>query len=250
MAADEYRGDSLRQRLVGGIALLIIGVVAWFWLLSADSPVDPVSRATQIPVAPATEPFSVPAPTPPAAVPPVAGDSETVPAENAAAAPAAAPQTTPAAAAVAETAGHESGVVAGAAAKVPPAKAAPAKAAPAPAAPVKTAPAAANKTSAAKAETPVASDKFALDKNGLPIAWVVQVGLFSSQASADKIKAELQARGFKAYTEPYRTASVPNGVKVFVGPKLSSESAIAQKRAIDAALRVNSVVVRFQPPRH
>lgn len=223
MAAEDFKGDSLRQRLVGGIALLVIGVIAWFWLLSADSPVDPVARDTQIPPAPAIQPFAVPEPTPPADVPAVGSERESPPAlraEIAADKPVVA--TTP-------VASH----------------------------PVATPKPAAEKPVAAVAKAQPASEKaqpaklketFELDQRGLPVSWVVQVGLFSSLASADKIKSELQQKGFKAYTEAYKTANAPAGVKVFVGPGLSRERADEQKRAIDTALKVNSIVVRFQAP--
>ena len=224
MAADDFTGDSLRQRLVGGIALLIIGVIAWFWLLSADSPVDPVSRTTQIPAAPDIQPFAVPAPTPPAEVAPIDSERDSQPAlraDIAADKPVAVKAPTPN-----RTAPTVNPVTAAATKPVP------------------------GKTQHASTNR----ENFELDQHGLPVAWVVQVGLFSTQASAEKIKATLQQQGFKAYTEPYKASNSPSGpsgsvgVKVFVGPKLSRERADEQKRAIDAALKVNSIVVRFQSP--
>ena len=215
MASEELRGDSLKQRLVGGIALLVIGIVAWFWLLSADSPVDPVSRATQIPPAPDIQPFDVPEPTPPADVAPVNNEQDSPPALRA-------------------------DIVAGK----------PAPVLPEPNRSVSVPKTVAQKAQPSAEKTPVAKLKetFELDQQGLPVAWVVQVGLFATQASADKVKATLQQKGFKAYTEPYKTANAPNGFKVFVGPKLSRERADEQKRAIDAAIKVDSKIVRFQSP--
>jgi DedD protein len=87
-------------------------------------------------------------------------------------------------------------------------------------------------------------ETFQLDQQGLPVAWVVQVGLFSTQASADKVKAQLQAKGFKAYTTPFKSEKA-SGIKVFVGPKLSRERADAQKKAIDELLKTSTLVVRF-----
>lgn len=205
--------DGLKQRLVGGAALLVIGVIAWFWLLSADSPVDPVARETQIPPAPEIKPFTVPEPAPATDVQPI--ESEPAPIA---------------------TAPHTD------VAPAPRTVAAPAKEVPAvePVAPVK--PEA--KPSPAVAARP-APETFELDQQGLPVAWVVQVGLFGTQANADKIKATLQEKGFKAYTQ---VVKVPKpGVKVFVGPKLSRERADAQKKAIEQALKMNTMVVRFSP---
>ncbi len=221
MVVEELRGDSLKQRLVGGIALLVIGVIAWFWLLSGDSPVDPVSRSTQIPPAPDIQPFDVPEPASPADVSPASA------AIDHAAAGSAPPRNTPT-----------------------PTNSAPVDKPVVPVRPVSPPGTAVQKPQSAAEKAPVAAKKetFALDQQGLPVAWVIQVGLFSTQASADKVKATLQQSGFKAYTEAYKTPSAPNGFKVFVGPKLSRERADEQKRAIDAALKVDSKIVRFQSP--
>ena len=207
--------DGLTQRLIGGAALLVIGVVAWFWLLSADSPVDPVSRTTQIPPAPDIQPFSVPQPVAPKDVVPI--DSAPAPVAQRADS-GAATQTE--------------------AAPTPAAEQSPAKAAPP-----------APSVTAAKVATRSASrplpETFELDQQGLPVAWVVQVGLFSSQANADKIKATLLQKGFKTYTQMARTPQGAEGVKVLVGPKLSRERAEAQKKAIDQLLKTNTMLVRF-----
>jgi DedD protein len=227
MTADGFKGDSLRQRLVGGVALLVIGIIAWFWLLSADSPVDPVSRTTQIPPAPAIQPFNVPEPTPPADIAPAGSERDSQPALRA------------------NIAADEPVPVEPAATNRPvTAKSKPVSEKPAPEKSV------AEKAppSPEKIQPKSKTETFELDQHGLPVAWVVQVGLFSTQAAADKTKAQLQEKGFKAYTEPYKTANAPTGVKVFVGPKLSRERADEQKRAIDAALKVNSMVMRFQAP--
>jgi DedD protein len=230
MAAKDFKSDGLPQRLVGGVALLVIGVIAWFWLLSADSPVDPVSRDTQIPPAPDIQAFNVPEPTAPADIAPIGSERNAEPALRAdIAADEPAPVTTLSVSDRPVT---------------PIAKPAPEKI---PAAAVKTP--SAKPQQNAKSQTGANSrEAFELDQNSLPVAWLVQVGLFSNQASADKVKAQLQEKGFKAYTEVYKTANAPAGVKVFVGPKLSRERADEQKRAIDAALKVNSMVVRFQAP--
>jgi DedD protein len=188
--------DRLKQRLTGAVALLAIGVIAWFWLLSADSPVDPVARETQIPPAPAIEPFAVPEPRQPQGIDP---------------APQPQPQPEPPAA--------------------EPVSAPPAQPQPAPApAPAPDVPA------------PQPAPRFEQDDKGLPVTWTLQVASLSSQAAADKLMADLAAKGYKAYTRPSGKA-----VRVYVGPKLSRQQADEDKRAIDAAFRVNSMVVRFTP---
>lgn len=208
--------DRLKQRLTGGIALLVLGVIAWFWLLSADSPVDPVAQETQIPPAPAIEPFAVAEPRQPQGIDP-------------------APPL-------------DAGLV-----DEPVPVAAPVAAAPAPARPQPkpAAPAAAPVAKTAAKPTPVPvpapapvqeSPRFEQDDKGVAVAWVVQVASLSSQAAADRLKDDLIARGYKAYTRSSGAV-----VRVYVGPKLSREQADADKRAIDTAFKVNSMVTRFIP---
>lgn len=248
--------DGLKQRLVGGAALLVIGVIAWFWLLSADSPVDPVARETQIPAAPDLQPFAVAEPQAPKDVIPAPepGASE---AETASTADSATVD-----AAIVDTATVDTATTAAVPAQQKPAIASlpntPAKTTTQPLNPKAIEP----KNVASKnvepknippkniesKSTPVKTptQTFSLDQQGLPVAWVIQVGLFSTQANADRIKNELQQKGFKAYTQTVKTAKGA-GIKVFVGPKLSRERADAQKKAIDAALQTNTIVVRFTP---
>jgi DedD protein len=274
--------DGLKQRLVGGATLLLVAVIAWFWLLSADSPVDPVARESQIPAAPDIKPFEVREPVQPQGIPPLDSARESAPVAQSEAVPVAqplvekpvqaakverpqavaspapapkpaqaAPQKTPPTAAqqaqLAEASATRSAVAKSTAATASAAATAPAQKA----APLKsTAPATKNSEPKAESSKPKAGESkpareaFQLDQHGLPVAWVVQVGLFSTQASADKIKSTLQAKGYKAYTEPFKSEKA-NGIKVFVGPKLSRERADAQKKAIDELLKTNTLVVRF-----
>jgi|GEM_PF-327903 len=233
--------DALKQRLVGAVALLLLGVIAWFTLLRADNPVDPMARATQIPQAPDIKPFAVPEPAAPKDVEPIGSERDSTPVVRSDAAvavaqpaPQPAPEPRPAAPKPqpAPAKAQEKPVAAAAAAKTQdkPAVAA-AKPATKPAEP-------------APAKPAVAQETFALDQHGLPVAWVVQVGSFSTQANADKMKQTLQEKGFKAYSQAVKTAK-GSAIKVYVGPKLSRERADAQKKAIDEALKTNSMVVRF-----
>lgn len=264
--------DALKQRLVGGGTLLLVAVIAWFWLLSADSPVDPVARESQVPPAPDIQPFAVKEPVRPQNVEPIGSARDSAPAQQSDVVPRPTPAPQPAAASkpVATAAPAPKPAQAAATQKVDTAKAgathsavgksnAAANAALATAAPKteplkSTSPAAKNVPSeTAKPVAAAAKDgkdgklvpeTFQLDAHGLPIAWVVQVGLFSTQASADKIKATLLEKGLKAYTEPFKSDKA-SGIKVFVGPKLSRERADAQKKVVDDVLKTNTMVVRF-----
>lgn len=85
-----------------------------------------------------------------------------------------------------------------------------------------------------------------LGPDGIPEAWVVQVASLSNQEAAARLRDELQAEGHKAYI---RRVSTSNGsvTRVFIGPKLSKAEADKVKADVDKRLKVNAMVLRFQP---
>lgn len=85
-----------------------------------------------------------------------------------------------------------------------------------------------------------------LNQQGLPDAWVVQVGSFTTKEAANKLRDDLQADGQKAYV---RTTPSGNGTisRVYIGPKLDKNQALALKEQMDKRLKVKSMVMRFQP---
>lgn len=85
-----------------------------------------------------------------------------------------------------------------------------------------------------------------LNAQGLPDAWVVQVGGFATKEAANKIRDDLQADGFKAYV---RTLPGAKGTisRVYIGPKLDKAQAQQIKVQIDKRLKVNSIITHFQP---
>lgn len=212
MSEDISTADRLKARLTGAVALLIIGAVAWVWLLDADSPVEPVAQESSIPPAPDIQPFAVPEPQAPADIKPVGSERDAPVVAEPAPAPATKPQTV---APAAQPTPAKTMVVE----KQQPAK------------------------TAVSAKPPV--EKFEMDTNNLPVAWVIQVGAMATPAAADKLRDQLIGKGFKAYTQPSKLANGTSVIKVFVGPKLSRERADAQKKAVDALLKTNTMVVRF-----
>jgi DedD protein len=85
-----------------------------------------------------------------------------------------------------------------------------------------------------------------LNQKGLPDAWVVQVGSFTTKEAANKLRDDLQADGQKAYV---RTTTSGNSAisRVYIGPKLDKNQALALKEQMDRRLKVKSMVMRFQP---
>ncbi|RYY74789.1 MAG: SPOR domain-containing protein [Gammaproteobacteria bacterium] len=85
-----------------------------------------------------------------------------------------------------------------------------------------------------------------LNNQGLPEAWVVQVGSFATKEAANKLRDDLQADGQKAYVRT--TTTNGNTIsRVYIGPKLDKNQALAVKEEMDKRMKIKSMVVRFQP---
>lgn len=98
----------------------------------------------------------------------------------------------------------------------------------------------------AAAPAPVASlPKPSLNAQGLPNAWVIQVGSFQTQARADELKDKLLKK-YKSYTRAVNT-SKGKFVRVFVGPYIDKSRAVKTQSAIDKTYRVKSQVLTFAP---
>ncbi len=86
-----------------------------------------------------------------------------------------------------------------------------------------------------------------LDADGVPRGWSIQVASFSEVARAEAMLKKLEATGYpKSYI---KTGKGPKGevYRVFVGPKINKQQAESDQVAIDKALKVKSLLVKFQP---
>lgn len=88
-------------------------------------------------------------------------------------------------------------------------------------------------------------EKPRLDKQGLPVAWVIQVASFAKKDNALKLKDELRAKNFSAYIKSIETSRGP-AVRVFVGPKLDKKRAEQVKQRLDKEFQLNTLIVRFE----
>lgn len=213
--------DRLKERLTGAIALLVLGVIAWFWLLSAEDPAAPIAEETAIPPVPVIEPFPVPQPE--------------LPKELASVAP---PDISAVEPEVAQSVEAETPTRRDAETPMSPEQSS-AQPSPSPTQPRRGA-------DAAPVQPPAAKQTYETDDDGLPRGWAVQVASLSTQASADKLVADLQAAGFKAYSRAVRSGD-RTVHRVFTGPKLSREAAEADRQRIATAFKVQPMVVRFTP---
>ena len=86
----------------------------------------------------------------------------------------------------------------------------------------------------------------ALDQNGYPIAYTLQVMSLTNRADAQAVSEKLKAMEYKAYIVE---VDRPEGIRfrVYIGPKVEREALVAVKRSIDQALGVDSLIVRYWP---
>ncbi|WP_299977947.1 SPOR domain-containing protein [uncultured Pseudoteredinibacter sp.] len=102
------------------------------------------------------------------------------------------------------------------------------------------------KASSQKPAVQPTSSNDILNADGTPNAWVLQLISSSSEAKAKGIVKQLQDKDYRAY---YRSAKTPKGLiyRVFVGPKISRRKAEQLKRELDKLLKVDALILRFQP---
>lgn len=244
--------DILKQRLVGALVLIALGVIFWP-VIFVESERGSLDRASQLEPMPALKDVAIPAPKPLANVEPVRpapGPSEEEIAEADQVLKAAAqPQPVEPRQKVAKPEPQ-------AEKSRPPAKAKPTstedKTASAPPAKPKPSSKPKAKAKAAVPELPKAETSTpapaspALDEQGIPIAWVLQVASVSTREKADKLTADLLARDYKAYHRAVRRDDVVL-YRVFVGPVFEREKLTAVKRDIDRQLNVSAIIARYVP---
>lgn len=85
-----------------------------------------------------------------------------------------------------------------------------------------------------------------LDKSGLPQRWYLQVGSFEDRVAADKLKQTLLAKQYKVFLKSVKI-NTKLFHRVYIGPKISRHSAIADKNNIDKLLTTNSRVLKYVP---
>jgi DedD protein len=200
--------DLLKQRLVGALILVALGVI--FWPIIFIEPISqPVSQASQLPPRPLQPQVQDVVPAPPPGLPlpeeqPDWLDSDPVD--------------------VSLPSATEAALQADEATRRNEAPSEPTRPVPRDSAP----------------ETP------RLDEQGLPIAWVLQVATVSAQASAEGLRDRLSAQGHKAYMRPL-SRDGKTLYRVYIGPQFERAQLATAKRAIDAEFGVNAIISRYQP---
>lgn len=85
-----------------------------------------------------------------------------------------------------------------------------------------------------------------IDAQGVPVAWMLQVASVSSAEKAEQLRQRLEARGEKAWVAPV-TIDGRTMYRVNVGPKFERARLEALQSGIDAEFGVKSLVKRYLP---
>lgn len=86
----------------------------------------------------------------------------------------------------------------------------------------------------------------AMDEDGLPIAYSLQVATLAELAGAEALREELINSGYKAYLKRLRRND-RTLFRVLVGPKYQRGDLEKIKAAIDPAWKVESMIIRYLP---
>lgn len=98
----------------------------------------------------------------------------------------------------------------------------------------------------ASGESSLQSQPSGLNAEGIPLAWIVQVASFNEAEKAQALTEQLIADGFRAY---HRRALVKGDVnyRIYVGPKVSKDTMLAEKRAIEKKYKLKALLLVFEP---
>lgn len=218
----------MKQRLVGALVLLSLGVVLWS-LLFTGNPMRSVDTNSQIPEPMRIDAEPPQAPARPAGVSELSASWVPEPSAEEVSAESSRPRDEPAEQPVRAEASEPAESK-----PEPPAHAKPKSA-------VEAKPDTAKTVQKKAAEKPPALD----EQRILPVAWVVQVASFRSEDSADGLKKKLQLRGYKAYVEKQSLSGRPL-YRVLVGPKLNQSQAETIRDEIETEFRLKGLVMRFK----
>jgi DedD protein len=90
------------------------------------------------------------------------------------------------------------------------------------------------------------TDYHGLDQSGFPQRWYLQVGSYEDQGAAKKLKQALLDKQYKTFL---KTVKIQKNIfhRVYIGPKIDRQSAIADKVEIDKLLATDSIVLKYMP---
>jgi DedD protein len=89
-------------------------------------------------------------------------------------------------------------------------------------------------------------EPLAMDSQGVPVAWILQVASVSSAEKAETLRQQLVERDRKAYTRKV-TRNGRELYRVYIGPKFERARLEAMQDEIDREFGVKSLIVRYVP---
>lgn len=89
-------------------------------------------------------------------------------------------------------------------------------------------------------------EKPVMDGDGLPVAWILQVATVSNAEKADTLRGRLVAMGHKAYVKRIRRGDKAL-YRVYVGPKFERARLERIQGEINAEFGVQSMIARYVP---
>ena len=86
----------------------------------------------------------------------------------------------------------------------------------------------------------------AIDADGLPIAYALQVATIGERERAETLRDELLKAGYKGYLQRLRRDE-RTLYRVLVGPRYQRDDLAPVKEAVDRTWRVESLIIRYLP---
>ena len=86
----------------------------------------------------------------------------------------------------------------------------------------------------------------AIDADGLPIAYALQVATMGQRERAETLRDELLKTGYKGYLQRLRRDD-RTLYRVLVGPRYQRDDLAPVKEAVDRTWRVESLIIRYLP---
>jgi DedD protein len=86
----------------------------------------------------------------------------------------------------------------------------------------------------------------ALDSDGIPISWILRVASVSSKERADQLREELLSMGHKAYVQRVNSGG-KTLYRVSIGPKVEKARLEQIQAEIDARFGVKTLITRYYP---
>ena len=86
----------------------------------------------------------------------------------------------------------------------------------------------------------IAKEKPVLDKQGVPVAWTIQLASFKDAGNAKALRKRLSDKGYKSYIRRKQDLS-----KVFVGPDIQRSAVEELRKQLKREFKLDGLILRF-----